>query len=63
TLGDFKSSNEQRKSETKQEWIVHMIRSTKFDECERQHESDKRFFDVTLTLDKKWNALSTSMGA
>ncbi|CAF4156212.1 unnamed protein product [Rotaria magnacalcarata] len=62
-LRDFKSSNDQRKLQTKQKWIDHMIESTKLDEYERQHESDKRFiFDVTPTLDKQWNALSTAMG-
>ncbi|CAF3186242.1 unnamed protein product [Rotaria socialis] len=42
-LGDFKSSNDQRKLQTKQKWVDHMIESAKLDEYERQHESDKRF--------------------
>ncbi|CAF2086134.1 unnamed protein product, partial [Rotaria magnacalcarata] len=37
--------------------------STKFYEYERQHESDKRVFDVMQTLDEQWNALTISMGA
>ncbi|CAF3179130.1 unnamed protein product [Rotaria socialis] len=41
-LGDFKSSNDQRKLQTKQKWVDHMIESAKLDEYERQHENKRK---------------------
>ncbi|CAF2371238.1 unnamed protein product [Rotaria sp. Silwood2] len=60
-FGGFKSSNEQRKPQTKQEWIDNMIKSTKLDKYERQRENEK-LYDMTQTLDEQWKALSTLMG-
>ncbi|UJR15870.1 hypothetical protein I4U23_002796 [Adineta vaga] len=60
-FGGFKSSNEQRKPQTKQEWIEDMIKSTKLDKYERQRENEK-VFDMTTTLDEQWKALSKLIG-
>ncbi|CAF0961575.1 unnamed protein product, partial [Rotaria sordida] len=60
-FGGFKSSNDQHKPQTKQEWIDNMIKSTKLDKYERQRENEK-LYDMTQTLDEQWKALSTLMG-
>jgi nucleolar protein 14 len=60
-FGGFKSLNDQRKPQTKQEWIENMIKSTKLDKYERQRENEK-IYDMTETLDEQWKALSTLMG-
>ncbi|CAF3409900.1 unnamed protein product [Rotaria socialis] len=60
-FGGFKASIEQRKPQSKQEWIESMIKSTKLDKYERQRENEK-IFDMTQTLDEQWKALSTIMG-
>lgn len=60
-FGGFKSASDQRKPQTKQEWIESMIKSTKLDKYERQRENEK-VFDMTQTLDEQWKALSALMG-
>ncbi len=60
-FGGFKSSNDQRKPQTKQEWIDDMIKSTKLDKYERQRENEK-IYDMTETLDEQWKALSKLIG-
>jgi nucleolar protein 14 len=60
-FGGFKSANDTRKPQTKQEWIEDMIKSTKLDKYERQRENEK-VFDMTETLDEQWKALSVLMG-
>ena len=60
-FGGFKSGTDQRKPQTKQEWIESMIKSTKLDKYERQRENEK-VFDMTQTLDEQWKALSALMG-
>jgi nucleolar protein 14 len=60
-FGGFKSANEQRKPQTKQEWIDDMIKSTKLDKYERQRENEK-IYDMTETLDEQWKALSKLIG-
>lgn len=60
-FGGFKSASDQRKPQTKQEWIDDMIKSTKLDKYERQRENEK-VFDLTETLDEQWKALSALMG-
>jgi nucleolar protein 14 len=60
-FGGFNSSNDQRKPQTKKEWIEDMIKSTKLDKYERQRENEK-IYDMTETLDEQWKALSVLMG-
>ncbi|CAF1132365.1 unnamed protein product [Adineta ricciae] len=60
-FGGFNSTGEQRKPQTKQEWIESMIKSTKLDKYERQRENEK-IFDMTTTLDEQWKALSKLVG-
>lgn len=60
-FGGFKSTNDQRKPQSKQEWIESMIKSTKLDKYERQRENEK-VFDMTQNLDEQWKALSALMG-
>ena len=60
-FGGFKSAGDQRKPQSKQEWIESMIKSTKLDKYERQRENEK-VFDLTQNLDEQWKALSALMG-
>ncbi|CAF4062315.1 unnamed protein product [Adineta steineri] len=56
-FGGFQNPNDQRKPQSKKEWIEDMIKSTKLDKYERQRENEK-VFDLTSNLDEQWKALS-----